>query len=773
MSTTMSSPSCPSSPRVAPAAASCPSDCPSRISAGAPMVLDAASRKESLFRASRAAEVATRRVRPTPARSISCRNSSNAAMVRSTAAWDNTPVASTPSPKRVMRMSRVCVDPSGSEIRSRVELVPQSTAATRCLLVMRRGARGTCSWTGSRRSTWTSSFCPSEDGAAARGQSISGAWRRLSNHHRARHDPAPTCHDAPVGISDRLLMGPGPSNPYPSVPMALSGPVLGHLDPQFLEMLDETNDRLREVFATSNALTLPLSGTGSAGMEAAFVNFVRPGDPVVIGVNGVFGERMCDVAARHGADVVRVDAPWGQPLDPATILAAHRAPTIIAVVHAETSTGVRNDVAPLGAAKGDALLVVDMVTSLGGIEVDVDGWGVDVAYSGTQKCLGVPPGLSPFTASPRALERRVETPSSWYLDLGLLANYVNESGGGGRVYHHTAPVSMIAALHAGLGTLLEEGLTSAWARHAECGELLTDGLVKLGTGPARSGRAPPSATDHRPGPRRGRGGSGPPPAPRGLRDRDRGGGGSAGRPGVADRLHGPRGQAPQCVRPARRTRGGARRVSAARALRHAPLELRGKRVVLAPAHRERLPVVARGAHPVRRLAAALGATPQGAPVPSEDRPSFAARCGIRERERHLGTGYGFGIFVGERFAGEVTLSSIQRGPFQSGFIGYWIDEALAGRGLVPEAVVVALRFAFEAISLHRVEISIIPRNHGQSAGGREAGDPRGGRGTSLPRDRRSLGGPRPLRRHRRGVGGAGAAARARMDRGVMVRVRRD
>ncbi len=275
-------------------------------------------------------------------------------------------------------------------------------------------------------------------------------------------------------------MGPGPSNPYPSVPMALSGPVLGHLDPQFLEMLDETNDRLREVFATSNALTLPLSGTGSAGMEAAFVNFVRPGDPVVIGVNGVFGERMCNVAARHGADVVRVDAPWGQPLDPATILAAHRAPTIIAVVHAETSTGVRNDVAPLGAAKGDALLVVDMVTSLGGIEVDVDGWGVDVAYSGTQKCLGVPPGLSPFTASPRALERRVETPSSWYLDLGLLANYVNESGGGGCVYHHTAPVSMIAALHAGLGTLLEEGLTSAWARHAECGELLTDGLVKQG-----------------------------------------------------------------------------------------------------------------------------------------------------------------------------------------------------------------------------------------------------------------------------------------------------
>jgi alanine-glyoxylate transaminase/serine-glyoxylate transaminase/serine-pyruvate transaminase len=275
-------------------------------------------------------------------------------------------------------------------------------------------------------------------------------------------------------------MGPGPSNPYPEVTMALAGPLLGHLDPEFLALLDRTNDRLRRVFATSNALTLPISGTGSAGMEASFVNFVQPGEPVVVGVNGVFGERMCDVASRLGAEVVRVDTTWGEPLDPESLLAAHPSPSIIAVVHAETSTGVRNDVARLGAGKGEALLLVDMVTSLGGIEVAVDDWAVDIAYSGTQKCLGVPPGLAPLTVSPRALERLRERPTSWYLDLNLLARYVNDTSGGGRVYHHTAPVAMVAALHAGLGALLDEGLEAAWQRHAECGELLQDGLERLG-----------------------------------------------------------------------------------------------------------------------------------------------------------------------------------------------------------------------------------------------------------------------------------------------------
>lgn len=275
-------------------------------------------------------------------------------------------------------------------------------------------------------------------------------------------------------------MGPGPSNPYPEVTLALGRPVLGHLDPEFLALLDSTNDRLRQVFATSNALTLPISGTGSAGMEAAFVNFVRPGDPVVVGVNGVFGERMCEVASRQGAVVTRVDVPWGEPIDPDLLLSAHRSPSVIAVVHAETSTGVRNDVRPLGEGKGDALLVVDMVTSLGGIEVEVDKWNVDVAYSGTQKCLGVPPGLSPFTVSDRARLRIVERPTSWYLDLNLLSRYVDGGADGGRVYHHTAPVTMVAALHAGLGAILDEGLEAARARHAECGGLLQKGLEGLG-----------------------------------------------------------------------------------------------------------------------------------------------------------------------------------------------------------------------------------------------------------------------------------------------------
>src|ERR1700722_14216965 len=216
-----------------------------------------------------------------------------------------------------------------------------------------------------------------------------------------------------MGISDRLLMGPGPSNPYPEVTMALAGPVLGHLDPQFLALLDCTNDRLRQVFATSNRLTLPVSGTGSAGMEASFVNFVRSGDPVVVGVNGVFGERMCEVASRHGAEVVRVEAEWGEPIDPDRLLSAHPAPAVIAVVHAETSTGVRSDIEPLGRGKGDALLLVDMVTSLGGIPVDVDGWAVDIAYSGTQKCLGVPPGLAPLTVSERASAGLVTPPPCW------------------------------------------------------------------------------------------------------------------------------------------------------------------------------------------------------------------------------------------------------------------------------------------------------------------------------------------------------------------------
>ena len=283
--------------------------------------------------------------------------------------------------------------------------------------------------------------------------------------------------------TERLLLGPGPSNPYPEVMAALARPVLGHLDPEFLDLLDETGERLRSAFKTANSLTLPISGTGSAGMEACFVNLLEPGDPVIVGVNGLFGERMCEVARRVGAEVTRIDAPWGEALDPERLLDAQRqapATRVVAVVHAETSTGVRNDIEPLAAlAATDTLLVVDTVTSLGGIALDVDGWAIDACYSGTQKCLGVPPGLAPVTFSDRARARmkaRTAPSQSWYLDLELLDAYL----GSARRYHHTAPVSMIYALHAGLGRLLDEGLEAAWARHAAVGAMLQNGLVELG-----------------------------------------------------------------------------------------------------------------------------------------------------------------------------------------------------------------------------------------------------------------------------------------------------
>ena len=280
-------------------------------------------------------------------------------------------------------------------------------------------------------------------------------------------------------IPDRLLMGPGPSNPYPEVVAAFSQPLLGHLDPEFLRILDETCDRLRTVFKTQNPLTLPISGTGSAGMEACFVNLVEPGDTVIVGVNGVFGERMCEVARRAGAAVVRVEAEWGRAIDPQRLIDAHAAAPharVVAVVHAETSTGACSDVAALGAGKGDALLLVDCVTSLGGIPVEIDGWGVDVAYAGTQKCLGVPPGLAPLTIGERAWERRVVRPRSWYLDLGMIGEYT----GSARKYHHTAPVGMIASLHAGLGVILEEGTLAVQARHEECGRAVQGGLEAMG-----------------------------------------------------------------------------------------------------------------------------------------------------------------------------------------------------------------------------------------------------------------------------------------------------
>ncbi|MFI7483921.1 pyridoxal-phosphate-dependent aminotransferase family protein [Kocuria sp. M1R5S2] len=278
----------------------------------------------------------------------------------------------------------------------------------------------------------------------------------------------------------RRLFGPGPSNPYPEATAALGHPLLGHLDPVFLEVMDSACEGLRQVWGTRNRRTLPLSATGSAGMEAAFVNTVEEGDVVVVAVNGLFGERMCDVASRCGAEVVRVDFPYGQPVDPQRVAEAHPSPKIIAAVHAETSTGVRSDIAALGEQKGDALLLVDAVTSIGGIELRADDWGVDIGYAGTQKCLGVAPGLAPFTISDAAFERRVLRPRSWYLDLGMLGGYAGEARGGTRTYHHTAPTGMVASLDAALRRIADEGLENVWARHQAAGDALHAGLQEMG-----------------------------------------------------------------------------------------------------------------------------------------------------------------------------------------------------------------------------------------------------------------------------------------------------
>lgn len=286
----------------------------------------------------------------------------------------------------------------------------------------------------------------------------------------------------PTNLADRHLFGPGPSNTYPEATQGLSRPLLGHLDPDFIAIMDDTCAMLRTVWGTSNARTLPLSATGSAGMEAAFVNTVGAGDVAVIAVNGLFGERMCDVAGRCGAEVVRVDHDWGQPIDPQRVADAHPSPKVIAAVHAETSTGVRSDIGALGALKGDALLITDAVTSIGGIDLQADDWGIDVGYAGSQKCLGVAPGLAPFTINDRAFEQRIEHPQSWYLDLGLLGGYIGEASAksGGRTYHHTAPTAMIVSLHSALGRILNEGLEQVQVRHAEAGQMLQDGLQKMG-----------------------------------------------------------------------------------------------------------------------------------------------------------------------------------------------------------------------------------------------------------------------------------------------------
>jgi len=285
----------------------------------------------------------------------------------------------------------------------------------------------------------------------------------------------------------RTLLGPGPSPVDARVLEALSLPVVGHLDPKFLEIMDQSMAMLREVFQTKNRLALPMSGTGSAGMETCFVNLVEPGDGVLIGVNGAFGTRMVDVAQRCGAQVDTVEAAWGAALDAQqfkTALAKKKY-KLAAIVHAETSTGVLqplDDIAKLVRESG-ALLLVDAVTSLGGAPVRVDELGIDACYSGTQKCLGCPPGLSPVTFSERAVEvvrRRKTKVQSWYLDLSMIEKY----WGSERVYHHTAPISMNYALHEALRIVLEEGLENSWQRHRQVHETFVREMHKLEIEPA-------------------------------------------------------------------------------------------------------------------------------------------------------------------------------------------------------------------------------------------------------------------------------------------------
>ena len=296
----------------------------------------------------------------------------------------------------------------------------------------------------------------------------------------------------------RLLLGPGPSMVHPRVLRAMSTPLLGHLDPKFLEIMNEVQAQLRAVFRTQNPFTIAVSGTGSAGMEAALVNLIEPGDTVVVVVAGVFGSRMTDIVGRAGGRLVKLEVPWGETIDPARIEEALKKEgkvKAVALVHAETSTGAQQPIEGLGALchRHGALLVVDTVTSLGGVPVDVDAWEADAVYSGTQKCLSCPPGLAPLTLSPRALDAvkaRKSKVQSWYLDAGMVADYWAE---GKRVYHHTAPITMVYALRESLRLVLEEGLEARFARHRRHSAALMAGVAALGCEPqAQEGRRLPS-----------------------------------------------------------------------------------------------------------------------------------------------------------------------------------------------------------------------------------------------------------------------------------------
>lgn len=288
---------------------------------------------------------------------------------------------------------------------------------------------------------------------------------------------------SPLELPQRTLLGPGPSNVHPRVLKALSAPVIGHLDPEFFKIMEENKEMLRWLFQTGNELTLPISGTGSAGMETCLANLIEEGDGVAVGINGVFGARMADIVERYGGRLVRVEAPWGEIIRPEPIAKAVKENNIklVCLVHAETSTGVWQPVEEISRIVHDAgaLLILDTVTSLGGCPVTLDAWRVDACYSGTQKCLSCPPGLSPvsFNEAARAkLNGRRTKVKSWYFDLTMIQRY----WGAERVYHHTAPISMNYALHEALALVREEGLEARFQRHALNHRALLAGLAALG-----------------------------------------------------------------------------------------------------------------------------------------------------------------------------------------------------------------------------------------------------------------------------------------------------
>jgi len=281
----------------------------------------------------------------------------------------------------------------------------------------------------------------------------------------------------------RILLGPGPSMVHPSVLNAMSLPLVGHLDPDFLRLMDNTQALLRYVFETENNLTIPISGTGSAAMEAAIANFVPLNQPVLVCVNGYFGLRMVEMAERYGGKVQVIERDWGDIFTPTEVKTAlaDRPAKVVAIVHAETSTGAQQPLDEIANIVHDqgGILIVDAVTSLGGVPVHVDEIGVDVCYSGTQKCLSVPPGLGPITISPRAREilaNRKQVVPNWYLDLTLVEKY----WGNERTYHHTAPISANYGLYEGLRIIYEEGLEERWTRHRNNAQLLWDGLEDMG-----------------------------------------------------------------------------------------------------------------------------------------------------------------------------------------------------------------------------------------------------------------------------------------------------